>query len=100
MKKEKHDTENLSIISSKGKFGLDYLWEKLPHISAYQLRITGMASYASVLGGFLAIYPVFAQYTPPHRCQTFFDNNEDFSWLTWKQVEQLTLETPFCGSVS
>ena len=90
------ELEKLPIILSKDKFGLDYLWERLPHISFYQLRITGMASYASVLGGFLAIYPVFAQYTPPYRCKTVFDNNEEFSWLTWKQMETLTNETPFC----
>ena len=90
------ELEKLPIILSKDKFGLDYLWERLPHISFYQLRITGMASYASVLGGFLAIYPVFAQYTPPYRCETVFDNIEEFSWLSWKQVESLTTETPFC----
>ncbi|CAG5108276.1 Oidioi.mRNA.OKI2018_I69.chr1.g3719.t1.cds [Oikopleura dioica] len=44
------------------------------------------------------MYPVFAQYTPPYRCESVFDNNDDFSWLTWKQIENLTTtDTPYCS---
>ena len=43
------------------KRGFDLVWDFLPHISGYQLRITGMAGYAAIVGGFMAIYPVFAQ---------------------------------------
>ena len=88
--------ERTPFISLKEKRGIDYLWEKFPHISLYQMRITGMARYSAILGGFMSMYPVFAQYTPPYRCETVFDNNEEFSWLTWKQVESLTTETSFC----
>ena len=56
-----------------------------------------MASYAGILGGFMAMYPVFAQYTPPYRCESVFDNNDEFSWLTWKQIENITTtDTPYC----
>lgn len=80
----------------KEKFGTDFLWERLPHISIYQLRITGTASYAAVFGGLMTTFPVFAQYTPPFRCETAFDNNKEFSWLTWEQIKSLTTSTPFC----
>ena len=55
--------------------GFDKIWTELPHISAYQVRISGVAGYLAIMGGFMAIYPVFAQYKPPTRCQTVFDAN-------------------------
>ena len=48
-------------MSTEEKRGFDLVWDYLPHISGYQLRITGMAGYAAIVGGFMAIYPVFAQ---------------------------------------
>ena len=58
--------------------GFDKIWTELPHISVYQLRIFGVAGYIAMMGGFMAMYPVFAQYKPPTRCQTVFDKNTKY----------------------
>jgi hypothetical protein len=92
----KLELEKTPFFTKKEKRGTDYLWERLPHISLYQLRITGLASYAGIFGGMITMYPVFAQYTPPYRCETVFDNNDEFSWLTWEQIKSLSTRTPFC----
>ena len=36
-------------------------------------------------GAFMAIYPVFAQYKPPVRCETIFDTQKEFRWSVQKQ---------------
>jgi len=46
----------------KEKKGFDHVWERLPHISFYQFWITTFPSVSSLMGGFMSIYPVFAQY--------------------------------------
>ena len=60
MKKEEED-----FIEEREKKGFDHVWDRLPHISAYQFWITTFPSVASLVGGFLSIYPVFAQYKVP-----------------------------------
>jgi OCT family organic cation transporter-like MFS transporter 4/5 len=61
------------IISSVADF--DEIWNHLPHASFYQMRILSFAGYLGIVAGFMAIYPVFAQYAPPSRCETVFDQN-------------------------
>lgn len=55
-----------------------------------------MAGYVSFLAGFTALYPVFAQYKPPTRCQTIFDIETKFEFLTWGEIKNLSTSTPFC----
>lgn len=40
-------------------------------------------------GGFVALYPVFAQYKPPVRCKTVFDNG-NYSFLTFSEIKLLS----------
>ncbi|CAG5108274.1 Oidioi.mRNA.OKI2018_I69.chr1.g3718.t1.cds [Oikopleura dioica] len=91
------EEEKAQLISAKEKRGIDYLWEKLPHFSWYQLRITAMAGYSAVIGGFMAVYPVFAQLKPPHRCQTELDKRDGFSWLSWEEIKALTTGGSTCN---
>ena len=44
-------------------------------------------------GGFVALYPVFAQYKPPVRCKTVFDNG-NYSFLTFSEIKPLCVLTP------
>ena len=54
--------ENQLIEEQQEKKGFDRVWDRLPHISWYQFRITTLPSVASLVGGFMSIYPVFAQF--------------------------------------
>ena len=80
--------------------GFDKIWTVLPHISIYQARIAGMAGYVAFIAGFMGIYPVFAQYKPPTRCETVFDKNFTDYNLTWNQIHELTSNTPECVGYS
>ena len=60
----------------------------------YQARISGLAGYVAFVGGFMAIYPVFAQYKPPTRCATAFDTTQYN--LTWDEIFTLSTNTPSC----
>ena len=51
------------------------------------------------LTGMCAIYPVFAQYKPPVRCKTIFDEeSSSLPSLTFEEITILTTETPFCNN--
>ncbi|CBY43176.1 unnamed protein product [Oikopleura dioica] len=80
----------------KEKKGFDHVWERLPHISFYQFWITTFPSVSSLMGGFMSIYPVFAQYKPPYRCQNGLDRAELSSNFSFQEISELTTETPFC----
>ena len=54
--------EENKLIEEREKKGFDRVWDRLPHISWYQFRITTLPSVASLVGGFMSIYPVFAQF--------------------------------------
>lgn len=43
----------------------------------------------------MAIYPVFAQYKPPLRCTTVFDNG-NYDFLSFDEIKKLSTETPNC----
>ena len=53
--------------------GFNVVWKKLPHISLYQVRLSVLGGYCCFISGLWATYPNFAQYKPPTRCQTVFD---------------------------
>ena len=59
-------------------FSFDSIWEKIPHISCYQFRLLILVGLMGFQGAFMAIYPVFAQYKPPVRCETIFDTKKEF----------------------
>lgn len=45
----------------------------------------------------MAIYPVFAQYKPPVRCETIFDlQSLEYSFLTFDEIQTITTKTPYC----
>ena len=90
--KKNSDDEELSEF--------DKIWNILPHISSYQIRISGLAGYGAFVTGFMGIYPVFAQYKPPTRCETVFDKNFTDYNLTWNQIHELTSNTPECVGYS
>ena len=77
-------------------FSFDDIWTKLPHISAYQVRLLICVGYVGFIGGFMAIYPVFAQFKPDIRCETIFDTEPGFEFLTFDEVKSLTTDTPNC----
>ena len=77
-------------------FAFDEIWQKLPHISAYQVRLLVLVGYVGIIGGFMAIYPVFAQFKPDIRCETIFDTDPDFNFLTFDEIKSLTTDTPAC----
>ena len=53
--------------------GFNVVWKKLPHISWYQVRLSVLGGYCCFISGLWATYPNFAQYKPPTRCKTVFD---------------------------
>ena len=61
------------IKFSVGDF--DEIWNHLPHVSLYQIRILVFAGYLGIISGLLDIFPVFAQYAPETRCESVFDAN-------------------------
>ena len=66
-------------------FAFDSIWEKIPHISCYQWRLLILVGMMGFQGAFMAIYPVFAQYKPPVRCETIFDTQKEFRSSVQKQ---------------
>ncbi|CBY40770.1 unnamed protein product, partial [Oikopleura dioica] len=91
MKKEEE-----KFVKEKEKKGFDHVWERLPHISFYQFWITTFPSVSSLMGGFMSIYPVFAQYKPPYRCQNGLDRAELSPNFSFQEISELTTETLFC----
>ena len=106
------ETEILN--SEKEKFSeFDDVWNILPHFrfvflldrlltlesSAYQLLITGIAGYISMVGGLCALFPVFGQWSPPHRCRIPLDGA--FSSLSFSQTADIqnALEIDKCETV-
>ena len=75
--------------------GFDVIWKTLPHFSLYQARITMFAGYVCFTSGFTALFPVFAQYKPPTRCATVFDNTTQFD-LDWNQIFTISTNTSDC----
>ncbi|CAG5078959.1 Oidioi.mRNA.OKI2018_I69.PAR.g9134.t1.cds [Oikopleura dioica] len=65
----------------------DDIWNVLPHFSGYQLWITAVAGYISMVGGLCALFPVFGQWTPPYHCKSPLD--DQFSSLTFAEISTL-----------
>ena len=102
--------ESEKLNDKKGKFSeFDDVWNVLPHFrfvflreriitiesSAYQLLITGIAGYISMVGGLCALYPVFGQWSSPHRCQMPVD---DLSFSQTAEIQN-ALEIDSCETV-
>ena len=77
-------------------FSFDDIWDRLPHISAYQVRLLICVGYVGFIGGFMAIYPVFAQFKPDIRCETIFDTDTTFNFLTFEEIKSLPTDPPAC----
>jgi len=86
------------MAEDKESEGFDDIWNVLPHISVYQIRISGLAGYLAFVAGFMAMYPVFAQYKPDARCQSVFDQDPQFDFLTFDEVKELMTNTPSCNN--
>lgn len=106
--------ENDRLKTEKEKFSeFDDVWNVLPHFrfvfhlgrlltlesSAYQLLITGIAGYISMVGGLCALFPVFGQWSPPHRCRIPIDGA--VSSLSFSQTADIqnALEIDKCQTV-
>ncbi|CAG5081482.1 Oidioi.mRNA.OKI2018_I69.PAR.g9888.t1.cds [Oikopleura dioica] len=78
------------------KSGFDLVWDRLPHLSWYQFRITAVGGVASLAGGFMSMYPVFAQYTPPYRCTSAFDHLGLADKFSFDEIFELSTDTQSC----
>ena len=81
----KNDLDTPEQSDMQTAFAFDSIWEKIPHISCYQWKLLILVGMMGFQGAFMAIYPVFAQYKPPVRCETIFDTQKEFRWSVQKQ---------------
>ena len=56
------------------KIGFDWVWNVLPPISCYHVLIVTIAGYVGTIGGYTAVWPVFAQKKQDARCPVELDN--------------------------
>ena len=70
------------IILVKPKVKTDNLFNQRK--SGYQLWITAVAGYISMVGGLCALFPVFGQWTPPYHCKSPLD--DQFSSLSFAEI--------------
>ena len=81
----KNDLDTPEQSDMQTAFAFDSIWEKIPHISCYQWKLLILVGMMGFQGAFMAIYPVFAQYKPPVRCETIFDTQKEFRSSVQKQ---------------
>ena len=81
----KNDSDTPEQSDMQTAFAFDSIWEKIPHISCYQWKLLILVGMMGFQGAFMAIYPVFAQYKPPVRCETIFDTQKEFRSSVQKQ---------------
>lgn len=60
--------QKLIIIFS----GFDWVFHFLPAITKYHLLLVTLVGYVATIGGYTAVFPVFAQYKPPARYFAIF----------------------------
>ncbi|CBY18007.1 unnamed protein product [Oikopleura dioica] len=79
--------------------GFDWVFHFLPAITKYHLLLVTLVGYVATIGGYTAVFPVFAQYKPPARCPTELDLNPNLSGLnfTFNEINDLTkvVQEPF-----
>ena len=94
------DTESASSSDEKNtRVGFNRVWAKLPHISLYQMSISATAGYCCMINGLWAMYPNFAQYKTPARCQSVFDGSDTGYDMSFDQVQNLTTSLSCGGHV-
>ena len=50
------------------------IWKFIPHSSKYQYAVVITLSYVAFTNGWIIMWAVFGQYTPPFRCRSVLDN--------------------------
>ena len=70
--------------------GFDWIWRYLPSLSGYQIWIVVISGYVATIGGYTAVFPVFAQYDQPSRCQNQLDESAFGQYnLTFTEVVEI-----------